>query len=146
MRGGRRSDHQGEYQKHTDDLRAGRHRNRDQGEESNRYEPQWYALGFRQFRLKTGKYQRAHDNRERGQRDCPERGQCHDHRVVDRQHIAEQNRRRLRSERRVVVQEQEAKAERQRQHHADGNIPVADALAERAYHNAGSHREAEQAP
>ena len=79
-------------------------------------------------------------------RDHAEHDQRSDHRAVDREHVAEQQRRRLGGERRVVVQEQEPETERQRQHHADGDIALAQALAEHTHADAGRDGEADQPP
>ena len=75
-----------------------------------------------------------------------ERGQRRDHGPVDSQDVAEQQRSRLRRERCVVVQEQQAETERQRQHHADGDVAVADALAQRSHRDAGGKREGRGGP
>ena len=92
-------------------------------------EAKGYAFGFRQFRLQACEDQRPHDGGQRGQRYCAEHGQGRDHGVVDRQYVTEQERSRLRSERRVIVQKQEAEPERQREDDADCDVAVADALA-----------------
>ncbi len=146
LRRRRRPDHQREHQQHPDDLRAGRHSQRHDGEESGGDETQRHALGLRQLRLQAGKDQRPHDGAERDQRHGTERGERDDGVAVDRQHVAEQDRRRLRRERRVVVQEQEPEAERQRQYDADGDVAIADAFRERAHGDTGSEREADQSP
>ena len=59
--------------------------------------------------------------------------QRRDHGSVDREHIAEQQRRRLGGECRVVVQEQQSESQRQRQHDADSDVAAADALAEHSH-------------
>ena len=146
LRRGRRSDHQREYQQHADDLRACRYRECHDREECGGDEAQRHAFGFRQFGLQAGEDQGPHDGGERSQRDHTEHGQRRDHGVVDRQNVTEQQRGRLRRERRVVVQKQQSETERQRQDHADCDVAVADALAERAHHDARGERKGEQAP
>ena len=69
-----------------------------------------------------------------------------DHRAIDREHVAEQQRRRLGGERRVVVQKQQSETERQRQHHADGDVAAADALAHQSHADPGGDRETDQSP
>ena len=66
LRRGGRSHHQREDEQHADDLRAGRNRDRDDGEERGRDEPHRHTFGFREFGLQGRKDQRAHDD---GQRD-----------------------------------------------------------------------------
>ena len=114
LRGRRRADHQRKHQQHADDLSALRHRERHDDQKSRRDEAQRHAFGFGQFRLQGGENQRPHDRGKTANRDHAEHDQRSDHRAIDREHIAEQQRRRLGGERRVVVQEQEPKTERQR--------------------------------
>ena len=65
---------------------------------------------------------------------------------IDGEHVAEQERGGLGGERGVEMQEQQAEPERERQHEADGDVALGQALAEQAHADPGGDRHTDQAP
>ena len=83
-----------------------------------------HALGLGQFGLQAGEQQRPRDRAERREARAPAERQRGQRGPVDAEHVAEQQRRRLGGVGRVEMQEQQAEAERQRQHHADRDVAL----------------------
>ena len=66
-------------------------------------------------------------------------------RFVDAEHVAEQERGRLRRPGGVEMQEQKSQAQRQRQHHADRDVALGELLAEKSHADSAQEGEADKA-
>ena len=64
---------------------------------------------------------------------------------IDAENVAEQQRRGLGRCRGVEMQEEQPKAQRQRQHHADRHVALGEPFAEQPHTDAGKKREADEA-